>query len=237
MFRLIKTYLNYVIDLILPKTCLHCQIRIGKDENFICKKCENSLEFLVENICEFCGKPLENEKCKACNNEDFKFDKVRSVFPFNDILRNIIHSLKYEEMTSIGTFLGKFAAVYLKKFTPFERVDIIAPVPLHKVKKRIRGFNQSAYLSRKIAEEMNWDHIPKLVLRKKFTDSQTRLSAAGRQKNVSNAFLLNKKYEVKAKNILLIDDVFTTGSTVNSISKHLKERAANKVFVLTIARA
>ena len=233
----LKVLASNFFDLIFPKNCLSCNSRLKENEDIICKNCENSLEFLTKNICEICGKPLENNICGLCSNTDHFFDKARSVFPFEQTLRNIIHNLKYEEMTKVGKYLGKFASEYLMKYKPFENVDFITPVPLHKVKKRIRGFNQAEYISRKIATEMKWNHIPDLVLRKRFTDSQTRLSAEGRQKNVSNAFLLNKKYDVKNKNILLIDDVFTTGSTVNSISKHLKDNGVNKVFVLTVARA
>ncbi|HHE38551.1 MAG TPA: ComF family protein [Candidatus Cloacimonetes bacterium] len=233
----LKVLADNFLDLIFPKNCLNCNSGLDQNEDIICRNCESSLVFLSESICKVCGKPLENNICKTCSNTEHFFDKARSVFLFEKTLRNVIHNLKYEEMTKIGKYLGKFASVYLKENNPFENIDFIAPVPLHKVKKRIRGFNQSEYISRKIAADMNWNHIPDLVLRKRFTDSQTRLSRAGRQKNVSNAFLLNKKYDMKNKNILLIDDVFTTGSTVNSISKHLKDNGVNKVFVLTVARA
>lgn len=235
MFKLIKTYLDYFIELILPDLCLNCNARL--DKKFLCSKCENSLEFLSKDICEFCGKPLEKDKYCQCRNGNFLFDKARSVFVFNDILRNIIHSMKYEESTSIGTYLGNLAAVYLKKFSPFEKIDIVSPVPLHRVKKRIRGYNQSEYISRKIAKEMNWKHLPTLIKRIRFTDTQTRLSAKAREKNVSNAFGLNSGHNINGKNILLIDDVFTTGSTANSITRYLKENGVNKVYVLTVARA
>ena len=84
---------------------------------------------------------------------------------------------------------------------------------------------------------MNWKHIPKLILRKQFTQTQTKLNRAERQKNVADAFKINKKFEIKGKNILIVDDVFTTGSTANSICRLLKKNKAGKIYVLTIAKA
>ena len=131
----------------------------------------------------------------------------------------------------------EYVSEYLHLFQLFENVDIIAPVPLHLVKKRARGFNQAEFLSKEISIHMNCLHIPNLVLRNRFTDTQTKLNRKQRQENVSDAFTLNPKFEIQNKNILLIDDVFTTGATANSICKLLKKNHANKIYVLTIARA
>ena len=230
-------YLNPIIDLIFPKICLGCNCKLGKQQTFLCAECETPLEFLTGNICEICGSIKEINHCKTCETNTFSFDKACSVFHFNQIVQNLIHELKYSEMTKIAKYLGGFAGEYLRKFEPFKNVDIIAPVPLHKVKKRARGFNQAEFLTKEIAEKMNWQHIPNLILRKKFTKTQTKLKRNQRQINVSDAFVLNSKFDVAQKNILIVDDVFTTGSTVNAISKLLKNNAVSKIYVLTIARA
>ncbi len=192
---------------------------------------------MLEDVCEYCGAFLENDECRICSKEKFIFDRARSVYSFNKIIQNFIHDLKYDEMTRVADFLGKKAAEFLLEFKPFSKIDIIAPVPLHSVKKRHRGFNQSEMLTRKIASELKIEHIPNLVIRNRFTQTQTKLGRTERQQNVKGAFELNSKYEIKGKTILVVDDVFTTGSTLNSISLLLKKHNVSQVFAFTLARA
>jgi len=226
--------LNSLVDLLFPLTCFNCNSRIS--DGIICEKCENSLEFLTD-ICPVCGVYDQAENCQICTENEFQFDKARSVFHFNKLIQNLIHDLKYNEMSKVAKLLGKLTEEYLRKFEPFEVVDIITPVPLHKVKKRSRGFNQAQLLTEEISKRMNWLHFPTLIQRNRFTETQTKLGRKDRHKNVFGAFSLDSKHIVDHKNILIVDDVFTTGATVNSITSLLKQNGVDKVFVLTIARA
>jgi len=228
--------INAFIDLLFPKICFVCDIRLKNKEKILCSDCKDSLQFLSE-VCEICGSPENPSDCPVCNFNKFVFDKARSVFIFSKSIQNLIHELKYNEMKRIAKYLRGYVSEYLHLFQPFDKVDIIAPVPLHKVKMRARGFNQAEFLSKEISKHVNWLHIPNLLLRNRFTDTQTKLNRKQRQKNVSNAFTLNPKFEIQNKNILIVDDVFTTGATVNSICKLLKKNHAGKIYVLTIARA
>ena len=230
--NILKTF----IGLFFPKICLSCEERLLENEQFICSNCSKSLKFL-KNICPICGAPKTKDKCRVCQTNEFLFDKARSVFMFNKVVQNIIHEFKYNEMTRITKFFGKLSQEYIERFQPFKNIDYIIPVPLHKVKKRSRGFNQAEYLTRAISKKMNWKHLPKLIKRNKFTQTQTKLNKEQRKKNVLFAFKINPKYAIKGKNILLVDDVFTTGATANSIAAALKEKQVNMVYVLTIARA
>ena len=226
--------LNYILDLLFPRTCFSCNSRISN--GIICKKCLNSLEYLTE-ICSVCGAEKLTNKCLICDVNDFQFDKARSVFHFNKIIQNLIHDLKYAELTKVAELLGELTEKYMKKFEPFSAIDLIVPVPLHSVRKRARGFNQSQFLTAEISKRMNLRHKPSLVRRNRFTETQTKLGRKDRQKNVYGAFSLDPKQNIERKNILIVDDVFTTGATVNSISALLKQNGAGDVFVLTIARA
>lgn len=228
--------LQTLLGLFFPKICLSCDERLSESEQFICSICFNSLRFL-EDICPICGAPETTENCNVCKTNEFLFDKARSVFMFNKIVQNIIHEFKYNEMTRIAKFMGALSQEYLERFQPFDHIDYIVPVPLHKVKKRSRGFNQAEYIAREISKNMNSKYLPMLIKRKRFTETQTKLNKEQRKKNVSLAFKINLKYEIKGKNILLVDDVFTTGATANSIAAALKEKQVNKVFVFTIGRA
>jgi len=229
-------FVQIFLGLFFPKICLSCDERLLENEQFICSSCFNSLKFL-ENICPICGAPKITRKCKICQTNEFLFNKACSVFMFNKVVQNLIHEFKYNEMTRIAKFMGALSLEYFERFQPFDHIDYIVPVPLHKVKKRSRGFNQAEYLTREISKNMSWEHLPKLIKRKRYTKTQTKLNKDQRKKNVSFAFKINPRYEIKGKNILLVDDVFTTGATVNSISNVLKEKHANKVFVFTIGRA
>ncbi|MFC1898033.1 ComF family protein [Candidatus Cloacimonadota bacterium] len=226
--------LNSLLDLIFPRSCFSCNSRIS--DGFICNNCLTSLEFLIE-ICPICGAEKLSENCQICARNNFQFDRARSVYHFNKIIQNLIHNLKYDELTKVAELLGKLAEDYLRKSNPFSNVDLIAPVPLHSVKKRARGFNQSQLLTAVISQRMNWEHESNLIRRNRFTETQTKLGRTDRKKNVHGAFSLSPKLNINHKNILIVDDVFTTGATINSISTLLKQNGANKVFALTIARA
>ena len=228
--------LQTLIGFFFPRICLSCNERLLDSEQFLCSNCSNSLKFL-KDICSICGAPKMDDECRVCQTNEFLFDKACSVFMFNKVVQNMIHEFKYNEMTRIAKFFGKLSQEYIEKFQPFDHIDYIVPVPLHKVKKRSRGFNQADYITREISKNMNWKHLPNLIKRKKFTETQTKLNKEQRRKNVSLAFKINPKYEIKGKNILLVDDVFTTGATANSIAAALKEKQVNKVYVFTIARA
>ena len=225
---------NQFKDFLFPRTCFCCNSRI--ENGIICNLCESNL-VRIQQICMKCGADNQEYDCRFCKKNDFTFNKARSVFHFEKNLQILIHNLKYDEMTKVAKFLGKYASDYLQKYKPFSKIDIIAPVPLHKVRKRDRGFNQAELLTREISHQMNWLHTPNLILRNRFTQTQTKLGRKDRHKNVYGAFILNSKYDVRNKNILIVDDVFTTGATVNSISTILKDNEARNVFVLTIARA
>ncbi len=226
---------NKITDFIFPKLCFNCQKRILKGD-LLCTECEDSLTFLTE-ICDHCGSYKDPKNCPTCQNSDFVFDKARSMYRFDHLIQTMIHEYKYNEITKFAHFFSLKAQQYFLEFQPFPKIDIIAPVPLHRVKKRARGFNQAELLTREIAKRMDFEHIPDLIKRKKFTKTQTKLSKKQRMENVASAFQVNSRYQVKGKSILIVDDVFTTGSTANSICRVVKEEKADSVFVFTIARA
>jgi ComF family protein len=235
MKKIVKNnFLNSFLNLFFPHTCFSCNSRIS--DGIICENCLQDLEFLSD-FCPVCGAGEQEKNCLICQENNFQFDRARSVFHFNKIIQDLIHDLKYDEMTKVTKLLGKLSAEYLNKFEPFSQVDIIAPVPLHVVKKRARGFNQSQLLTKEISQLMKWRHEPDLIRRNRFTETQTKLGRTDRQKNVFGAFSLNPKLNITNKNLLIVDDVFTTGATVNSISTLLKQNEVENVFVLTIARA
>ncbi len=230
--------LQSLINILFPPVCLSCNKRIKHKTDSLCNDCNEKLkDFLDNSICDICGAPKNGNVCHVCKTSLFSFDNARSVFMINNVIRNLIHNYKYRDLPKIGKLLSAYAIEYIKKNKIFSDIDIILPVPLHRVKKRIRGFNQSEIVAKEISRYFGWELATDLIIRKKFTETQTKLSKKQREKNVGNAFKFNPKYKIENKNIMIFDDVFTTGSTVNSISNVLKRHNAKKIYVFTIARA
>ncbi|MBN2460854.1 MAG: ComF family protein [Candidatus Cloacimonetes bacterium] len=231
-----KNPLGLLVDLVFPPVCLSCGTRITDQRYLLCPECSRELEFR-DNQCLICGSTTQNNHCQICQQTPFIFNKAVSIYDFNRIVRKLLHELKYNELSITAKFLADRALQYIQTYDPFPAIDWITCVPLHRVKERSRGYNQSGYLARFIAKALDLKYLPDLTRRVKFTETQTRLSREQRLVNVQNAFRMNRKYNITSKNILLVDDVFTTGATLNSISKCLKNNQVGNIYVLTIARA
>jgi len=224
------------LDLLYPPVCFHCGM-CTEPGQFLCKSCQSELAFLEGELCPVCGTPLHLGICDTCAGSQFVFDKAVSIFSFNPVCQSLIHHLKYKDMVGVGRYLGAKAAEYCKERNPFSDIDLVAPIPLHPVRLRHRGFNQAGVIARAFARQMKLSYVPHLVVRARYTQTQTKLNRVQRQKNVSQAFRVKKPHLVQGRTILIMDDVFTTGATANSVAKALLNRGAERVYVLTIARA
>ena len=168
-------------------------------------------------------------------------DDVLSCFLFEKEgkLQDIVHLLKYRGIKSVGVELGKTLGGYMMQDVRFMSADFLIPVPLHRLKLRERGYNQSEFLCKGISEVT---HIPihsSLIVRKKYTQSQTQLDLEERRKNVGDAFTVHERFlsEVKGKTFILVDDVITTGSTINACARGLVAHGAASVFAAAAALA
>ncbi|MBN1327158.1 MAG: ComF family protein, partial [Candidatus Cloacimonetes bacterium] len=132
------TYFTHLIDIFFPSLCLNCNVRLQKNEEFLCKTCGRNLIFL-NNICQICGSPLKDydQECLFCKDRDFSFDLARSLFLFDDI-QNLIHHFKYRQFSRLGKYLAHLMYKYLEENQIFNQVDLVIPIPLHRVKKRER---------------------------------------------------------------------------------------------------
>jgi len=228
-----KAFLNIVF----PPVCLNCHVRIDNADKFLCESCTLKIEPITEKICSRCGSLVSEAGCESCVEHRWYFTKARSLFPYEGVLKELIHELKYKEMANIGRFLGDKAVSYIREKHYPEECDVVTAIPLHPVRQRERGYNQAGLLAATIAKEMDWLYQAKLIERKRYTATQTSLSRNEREANIRQAFRVQKNIDVKQKKILLIDDVFTTGATVNAASQILKDAGAEAVYVLTIGRA
>lgn len=229
--RSVGEYFMDMIGLIYPKICMACDRPLLKHEENLCTFCIYSLpktDFHTEN-----DNPVSRLFWGKSNIEGaasyFHFEKGGHV-------QQLIHKFKYKGFKEIGIEIGKHYGGELKDFAPFSNADIIVSVPLHKRKQRKRGYNQSEFFARGLSQSMNIPVDFTSLYRVKATDTQTRKSRFERFENVESIFRLNENHSLSGKHILLVDDVVTTGSTLQACCETL-EAAGNKISVVTMAYA
>jgi len=225
-----RALLDYILNLLLPVHCVHCHAPVQERRwGGACPECWSSLIRIEPPFCTKCGEPAPAIEglCGLCIKGEHAFDFARSALLFTRTLRDIIHHLKYSDRVSLAKPLGDILKECLEReaFTG----DLIIPVPLHRSRERQRGFNQAEL----IAERLGRPVAPRLLCRRKNTPSQTGLTRNERKRNLASAFQV--RGEVKGR-VIVVDDVYTTGSTMHEIARTLKRAGAERVEVLTVAR-
>lgn len=228
--------IKYLFDLLYPaKTkCSICG-RVGAEP--ACNVCMASLDYLQGITCLHCGKQLnENYNhniCPDCKTGAFYYERAYSCFEYCGMGKKLIHKLKYEGQVQLAHVI---AGLMVKRIeNEGLLIDVLVPVPIHEKKLMARGFNQSYIIARELGERLRKPVIDCLE-RKSETKEQYNLDRNQRFLNISGAFSVKLSYNnCKYMNILLIDDIYTTGSTVNECSKVLKSAGAEKVYVITAA--
>ncbi|MDD3480884.1 MAG: ComF family protein [Patescibacteria group bacterium] len=225
MFSKLK---NSIYDLLFPPYCISCT-QVG---SFLCPKCSKEIVRLSVQYCPFCRKPIRNgQTCPDCKEGHHLTGCVAYGYYKNPILKEVIHNFKYEGVTSLSDIL----APYLCGLVREEKIkfDIVVAVPITIKRLNDRGYNQAEILARKVAQELKETYFEGLKKQKE-TKPQVGLKRRERISNLRGAFLVEGS--VKAKRILLIDDVLTTGSTLDECARVLKKAGAKEVYGLVLAR-
>lgn len=228
---------RYLINLFFPAKCIICE-SISVEEN-ICTDCWSNLTFITKPYCYKCSNPFnfENDEkalCGYCIMNEPKYDQALSILKYDDYSKKLIHKFKYNDQLHILDYLSRLMLNLGHEL--IEKSDIIVPVAMHKQKLLKRGFNQSALLAAKIAQKTKLQYIPDLLIKQHNKASQAGLERKERLKNIQGNFQLNKDFDIKGKRIILIDDVITTGATVNECCKMLRKGKPAKIYVLTLAK-
>ncbi|MDR1245237.1 MAG: ComF family protein [Endomicrobium sp.] len=235
-----KVFLK-IVNLFYPITCSSCgKDLISTSQTRICSMCKSSFSFINGHICQICGKSLSSggEFCYECkkNPKGRMFDKMRSVYEYKGSVRKLILKFKY----SNRTFLAKDFALDMYETTKnndfYQESDFIISVPLNIIRKIKRGYNQSELLADELSVKANIPVLKNVLFRKKITKPQFKLSRAERFENIKNSFFVKNKESIIGKNILLIDDIVTTASTLSACSSALKSCGVDKIFILTLAK-
>jgi ComF family protein len=219
-----------LLDLLLPLRCLGC----GREGELICSSCRQSLPRVRLPLCQRCGDTVsEGTLCRSCLNYPLTIDGIRSVFLFQGTVRQAILQLKYKHLKSVSTPLAQLLADFLD--THPMKGETIVPVPLHRKRLRQRGYNQASLLAKELSVLVGLPVAEDVLIRVRDAVPQARArSALERRQNVKDAFACHQGLE--GKQVLLIDDVCTTGTTLDACATALKSAGASSVWGLTVAR-
>ncbi|KPL04083.1 MAG: hypothetical protein AMJ90_02195 [candidate division Zixibacteria bacterium SM23_73_2] len=241
LFKLLNLFLeskDSVLDFIYPPHCLVCGRYLSKKEGHVCEGCWNGLGILPHPFCPDCKSffPEDKDRCFFCSGNS-NLSWVRSLGTFDDFYQELIHQFKYKGKVSLGKRLSRRLSQQMKKDNRLLRFDLLIPVPLHPAKRRERGYNQSEILGKVISREMNIPLLKNALKRIKKTEDQTKLSDEERKENVKDAFEVSSPEVIEDKRIVLVDDVITTGATLNECARVLKDNGAKKVVGATLVLA
>ncbi len=212
-------FINSALDYFFPPICGMC----GEiNENYICNNC-------YENIKKI-------KKCVINEYNNRNFSKHLYIFKYEGIIRNKIIEYKFEDKGYLYKMFAKIILSDKKTCNFIKKYDVIIPVPISKKRKKKRGYNQSELVANEIAQKLNQDIWTDIIIKKKDNKPQSELNKLERIKNVEDIYEINKPIEVKNKKVLLLDDIYTTGSTVNEIARKLKHNQTQEIGVITLAK-
>lgn len=238
--RIVGAAWETFIDFLLPRLCCDCGQRVHQSQWLICETCLDAIPPLTEPICSTCGYPdahLTGEgKCRDCPKGTVWFQSIRTATTFESTPKLLVEKLKYHNRIEYAHLLA-LAMARAHQTAKSPAPQIIIPVPLHKVRQRERGFNQSALLANHLTGLLGAPCQPRAITRIRPTPTQTRLKKRDRQRNVKGAFQCPKPHLIQDQHVLLVDDVCTTGSTLNECARILIQAGAHSVQCLTYARA
>jgi ComF family protein len=219
------------LDLLFPRWCVGC----GREGDFLCSDCLRSLARITPPLCPRCGRPqLSAVLCPVCVGWEAAIDGIRAPFKFDGAIRQAIHELKYNNLRAIAPLLGQWLGDYLEA-NPLP-VDVLVPVPLHRQRLRERGYNQSRLLALELSRLSGLPLVEDCLVRELYTTPQARTTSVDeRRNNVADAFSCRDR-RLKDKQVLLIDDVATSGATLDACARALKESGASSVWGLVLAK-
>jgi len=239
---------GWLLDWLYPPRCRFCRESIlGHDDDCFCPRCRERIRLAGHPLCTQCGQPFldtggDDHLCGKCivRRPDFARARAWACYPTEESedhpLRVVVQRFKYGRKVSLGKPLGRLMAAGCRECFRDCALDVIIPVPLHPKRLRWRGFNQSVILAREVGRLWGLPMDTSILLRSRETPPQTQLSEEERKRNVRRAFSLNPVKSVEGKTLLLVDDVYTSGATVNECSRALMRGGAREVHVLTLAR-
>jgi len=242
---ILKGAFDALASVLLPAPCRVCGETLTNASRIpVCEVCLDSFERIRAPMCQCCGRPFVSAVaaeavqplCRLCRVNFYAFDRARSFAIYNDGLSELITLLKYEEVTRLGHWFAARLAEIFPREAPEWRADMLVPVPLHPERRRERGYNQAELIARPLAKRLGLPLERDVLERIKPRPPQLLLSRSERWKVVRGAYATREEHRVDKARVLLVDDVMTTGATLDACARALKKAGAAAVLGLTVAR-
>jgi ComF family protein len=230
------------LQLLYPQTCAGCGVSLENAGFHICWECRSALSVITAPLCSVCGEPVHGRVdhdfiCHGCVKRPPAFRQARAAIHYNALGKRLVTQFKYSNALWLEPYLVDLLVSCVSAHYESNAYDALCSVPLHPVKRRERGYNQSSLLVKALSRRINVPVLGRMTLRRtRLTPSQTRLTASQRITNVLGAFEVSRPRDWLGKKILLVDDVMTTGATVSACAKAILDAGAEHVDVVTVAR-
>lgn len=224
-----------LIQILYPRRCPACDGITGWRGERICPGCRGRLRLLTEPWCMRCGRKLseEEEYCPDCRRRKHFYTRGRALYEYESAAE-AVYRFKYGGRREYADYFGEQICLHLGEFIRGVKPDALVPIPLHRRRMAVRGYNQAELLARAVGRRMNIPVYPKMLLRVKNTVPQKQLNSEERQNNLKKAFIMGRN-DVKLKTVLVIDDIYTTGTTIDEAARVLTEAGAEKVCFIALA--
>lgn len=228
--------LKEILDFVFPQYCISCGRILRSNEAILCHRCAKLVKEIRQPCCKKCARSLafKGMLCPECKNRKTYLSALWSYAHYIGIMKKLIHTFKYRKRKYVIKFLDERISDFTSLIKKEANIDLIVPVPLCKAHLKKRDFNQSFIVAKMLSSKMGVPAIS-CMERIKITVPQHELPRIERFDNVADAFIVSYG-EIKGKNILLVDDIFTTGATINECARVLLDAGANKIYGFTLAR-
>lgn len=231
------------VDLIYPRCCILCKIPLTP-ESFhfqLCPICQGRITKNKPPFCRKCSRPLKDERkdiCKTCLKYHHYFDKAFSSCLYDQTLQKLLHSFKYGNKVALRHLFSHLIYDFINRHNlSFKHINLIIPIPLHNTRRRERGYNQAQLIGKELSQNLSIPLSNNILKRSRHTRNQAVVSVKERWTNIQGAFKIEHSKELKNANILLIDDLLTTGSTASAAALALKSAGVSNVEIVTLSIA
>lgn len=223
-----------ILDMLYPRRCALCDRVLASYETYLCRECSFHLTFRRGNTCLKCGRPSENAVCGQCRLHRYSFEECLAPFAYKGFIKDSIMRFKYHDRPEYARFFAAAILYYAGKRILEWKADALVPVPVHRSRLLKRGYNQAGLLAKELSKRTGIPLAEHLVARRKKTGAQKELGFSERKNNLKDAFVYIGNTRAPER-VIIVDDIFTTGSTMESLAVLLRENGAKKIYGVCIS--